>query len=277
MGAGTRCAGGHLVDGRRGPIKIRFHNALDKSPSTLHPVRTMTPPSKAQKGNTQRNHLRQRAQATCRLNRNGSSKIRFLSFSLSFLLFPDVSCCFLFSFFLSFIFLFLLVPPFLVSPCLLSLFFVFHFFIFPFSFVPLLGRAIIRVLPLSPMFCTISRPIAMETYPPPKLLFGRAPSQLAFALPSDRRSITSHRISAEFWVSYVFNLMLLSTSWFCSSRGNCFLNAAILRSSSCFNLGLVSFLFVNMFVLCLPTSQRQKLSVRHLQCSIVVSNNFCMH
>ena len=95
--------------------------------------------------------------------------------------------------------------------------------------------------------------------------------------PSDRRSIISHRISTEFWVSYVFNLMLLSTSWFCSSSGNSFLNAAILRSSLCYNLCPVPFLFVNMFVHCLPTSQGHKLSVRHLQCSIMVSINFCMH
>ena len=93
----------------------------------------------------------------------------------------------------------------------------------------------------------------MEAYPPPKLLFGRAPSPLAFALPSDRRSINSHRISTEFWVSYVINLMLLSTCWFCNFSEYSFLNAAILRPSLCFNLGLLSFLFVNMFVHCLPT------------------------
>ena len=32
----------------------------------------------------------------------------------------------------------------------------------------------------------------MEAYPPSKPLLGRAPSQLAFAIPSDRRSINSH-------------------------------------------------------------------------------------
>ena len=158
------------------------------------------------------------------------------SFALSFLLFPDVSCCFLFSFFLSFFFLFPLVPPFSCFSLFAFSFFCFSIFpfpIFPFSLVALLGRAIIRVFPQSAMFCTISRPIAMEAHPPSKPLFGRAPSQLAFALPSHRRSIISHRISTEFWVSYVFNLMFLSTSWFCSSSGIGFLNAAILRSSSC--------------------------------------------
>ena len=184
---------------------------------------------------------------------------RFLSFSLNFLLFPDVSCCFLFPSFFTYFSFSLLFLHFLVFPCLLSPpFFVFLFFpfpVFPFSFVALLGRATIRVLPQSAMFCTISRPIAMEAYPPPKLLFGRALSQLAFALPSDRRSINSYRISTEFWVSYVINLMMLCTSWFCSSSGSGFLNAAILRSSSCFNLCLVPFLFVDMFVHCLPTSQ----------------------
>ena len=138
-------------------------------------------------------------------------------------------------------------------------FFVFSnypFPIFTFSFVALFGRAIVRVLPQLAVFCTIfSGSVAMEAHPPSKPLFGRAPSQLAFALPSDRRPINSHRISTEFWVSYVINLMLLSTSWFCSSSGNGFLNAAILRSSLCFNLCPVPFLFVNMFVHRFPTSQ----------------------
>ena len=87
--------------------------------------------------------------------------------------------------------------------------------------------------------------------------------------------IISHRISTAFWVSFVINRTLLSTSWFCSGSG--FLNAAIMRSSLCFNLCLLSFLFVNVFVHGRPTSQGHKLSVRHVQCSIMVSNNFCMH
>ena len=159
---------------------------------------------------------------------------RFYSFPLVFSLFPVVSCFPSFSPYFLPVFLFIPVP------------------IFPFSVDALYGRAIIGVLPQLAMFCTISGPVAMEAYLPSKPLFGRAPSQLAFALPSDRRSIISHRISTEFWVSYLFNLMLLSTSWFCSSNGNGFSNAAIFRSSLCFNLSLLSLLFVNMFVHCLP-------------------------
>ena len=211
---------------------------------------------------------------------------------LSFFLFPPFSslrffllfCLFNFHFVRFFffpLFYVYLFSSFSLFPSSFFSVFVFLFFSlshFPLSFVALFGRAIIRVLPQLAVFCAISPgSVAMEAYPLSKPLFGRAPSQIAFALPSDRRPINSHRISTELWVSYVINLMLLSTSWFCSSSGNSFLNAAILRSSLCFDLGLVSFLFVNMFVHCLPTSQGHKLSVRHVQCSIMVSNNFCMH
>ena len=104
---------------------------------------TMIRLPRARKGNTQRNHLRQRAQATCRLNRNGLSKTRFLSFPLvsscflslscCFLMFPDVSCfpSFFPSFSFSLLFLHFLFPL-VLSP----LVFCFPFFLFPFSPFP---------------------------------------------------------------------------------------------------------------------------------------------
>ena len=105
-----------------------------------------------------------------------------------FLLFPFIFTLYDFFFFPTFFYVYLFFFFFSFS-CLF-----FYLFIFTFSFVAHLGRAIIRVLPQSAMFCTISRSVAMEAYPPSKPLLGRAPSQLAFALPSDRRPIKFHRI-----------------------------------------------------------------------------------
>ena len=171
----------------------------------------------------------------------------FFSFSVSFLrFFLPLHWCSLF-----FLFRFFTLFSFFPFPYFSSLLFCFPFF-FIFSPFFLSPFFLLSFFPLShfPFFFRCSRwschysSIAsignvlhdLQTRCDGKPLFGRAPGQRAFAPPSDRRSINSHRISTEFWVSYVINLMLLSTSWFCSSSGYSFLNAAILRSSLCLHM-----------------------------------------